>query len=167
MSRRDRRARATGRASSPSLRHVRLHHFLLRSPAWRELDCYARAALVELYSIYNGENNGEIGMSERRLAGVLNCSRPTARTALRQLREHGFIRVRERGSFNRKIPHATEWILTEFPVGSALPSKDFMRWTPAENRAVKFSRVKEVYPPGKGGLPAQELEGPKNAVAGQ
>lgn len=166
MSRRDKRARATGKATSPTLRHLRLHHYLLRSAAWRALDCYARAALVELYAIYNGENNGELGMSERRLSGLLNCSRSTARAALRQLVAHGFLKVSVRGSFHRKVSHATEWTLTEFPVGRALPSKDFMRWTPTEQARSEFSRVCEIDPAGIARRPARRSEGAKNALTG-
>lgn len=167
MSKRDRRARMTGKASSPMLRHVRLHHYLLRSDAWRALGCYSRAALVEIYALYNGQNNSEIGMSERRLAELLNCSRATARQALRQLVECGFIRIAERGSFHRKIPHATCWRLTEFPTAkNALPTKEFTRWTPPSNRGTGFSRVCEIDPPGMRDRPAINSEGEKSDAAG-
>lgn len=166
MSTRDRRARATGKASTPVLRHVRLHHYLLRTHAWRSLDCYSRAALVELYAIYNGENNGEVGMSERRLAQLLNCSAPTARKALRQLLGRGFVRVGERGSFHRKVPHATKWILTEFPKGNALPTKDFVRWVPKSDGADKLLRRNVVTSPAKRGCAANNDMEAENAITG-
>lgn len=162
----DKRARITGKASKTIPRHVRLHHYLLRSAAWQDLSCYARCALVELYAVYNGENNGEIAMSERTLAVKLRCAVPTARKALGELVDHGFVRVQQRGSFHRKIPHATLWRLTEHPVGNSIPTKEFMRWETPQEKAEIFSRINDVSTAYKPDYYANNLEGKKNALAG-
>lgn len=126
--RKSRAVDATGRNKYD--RHVRLHHWLLESPAWRSLNPCARAALIEFYSLYNGSNNGDIFLSVRHLAERLGINPRTASKALADLTERGFIRVRQKGSFNQKVKSATIWILTEFSYADQLPGKDFMRWQP-------------------------------------
>lgn len=130
---------ATGRARHDT-RHVRLHEFLLRSCAYRALSVYARAALVEFYRLYNGQNNGELFLSERKLAEQLGASRKRARKAIQELREMGFITIQVPAGFSRKTRHATCWRLTEFPCDGELPTKDFMRWpTPAVGKNSRVS----------------------------
>lgn len=119
--------------SKGDARHVRLYHWMLKSEAWRSLDCKARCALVELYGLYNGRNNGDLFLSVRELAARLRCGKATASKAFRALEERGFIRAKERGAFNVKHRHATTWILTEFEYAGKIPSKEFMRWRPTEN----------------------------------
>lgn len=118
---------ATGRARRDA-QHVRLHVYMLQSDAWRSLTCYARAALIELYALFNGTNNGKLFMSERELARRLGASRGTARTALAELVGRGFIVTTERGGFVRKIRHATCWRLTEHECDGTPPTKEFLRW---------------------------------------
>ncbi|MDE2256874.1 MAG: helix-turn-helix domain-containing protein [Xanthomonadaceae bacterium] len=126
---RDKRARATGRASGDTGRHVRLYYWLMGTAAWRDLDTVARAAYVELAERYNGSNNGRVGLSVRTLAEALHVSRATAGRALRSLEEHGFIVTTQRGAFSYKTRHASEYRLTEFADESgALATKDFVRW---------------------------------------
>ncbi len=119
---------ATGRNKYD--RHIRLHHWLLESPAWSSLNPCARAALIVFYSLYNGSNNGEIFLSIRQLAGLLVVNPRTASKALADLTERGFVRIKQKGSFSQKVKHATEWILTEFPCGDHSETKDFMMWRP-------------------------------------
>lgn len=110
-------------------RHVRIHHWLMETAAWRSLGPVARAALVELYSYYNSQNNGDVFMSVRRLATAIHVSPTTANKALHELVDKGFIRPRQLGSFNWKMRHATTWVLTEFEFYGP-PTKDFVRWQP-------------------------------------
>ena len=126
---RSKQARATGRASGDTGRHVRLYHWLMHTPAWRDLDTVAKAGYVELAARYHGSNNGRVALSVRVLAEALHVSRATAARALRSLEEHGFIVTTQRGAFNCKVRHASEYRLTEFPDDSgAFPTKDFARW---------------------------------------
>ena len=108
--------------------HVRLHAYLLNGAAYRSLSPFARAGLVELYALYNGSNNGEIFLSERELGRRLGVDRRTARKALADLADRGFIAATEQGGFVRKVRHATCWRLTEHPCNGRLATKDFMQW---------------------------------------
>ena len=113
-------------------RFVKLEHWLLKTPAWRALTPAARALYVELAQRYNGFNNGEISMSVREAARLLNIAKDTASKTFRQLEEKGFIRPHSSGSFHFKLRHATTWILTEFEFGNTPATKEFARWQPAK-----------------------------------
>jgi hypothetical protein len=111
-------------------RHVRLYHWLMRSPAWKGLPPVARALYAELAKHYNGSNNGKIGYSVRQAAEDLRISKDTAGQYFRVLQARGFIDPVRRGAFSRKMRHATEWRMTEFTCDASgmAPTKDFMRW---------------------------------------
>lgn len=116
-----------------SPRHVRLYHYMTNSRAWHDLNAVARAIYIEIAKRYagNGSNNGRIPYSVREAAAELKIGTATASRALGTLVDHGFIVPVTKGAFSRKIRHATEWRLTEFPcdVTNALTgSKDYMRW---------------------------------------
>ena len=119
----------TGR-SLGSARHIRFYHWMMRSPAWRSLDAKARCALIELYALYNGENNGDLFLSVRDLSEHIGCSPATAARAFVALEDRGFIRTHRKGGFNikDKTRQATSWILTEFEFANSLPTKEFMRY---------------------------------------
>ncbi len=139
------------RATNSASRHVRLHHWLLNSPAYKSLGVCARALLIEYYRRYNGSNNGDIGLSVRDAASALGVAVGTVRKAIVELEERGFIRANQRGAFRWKARHATTWILTEFEYAGQPPTKAFMRWgqvdkpltsyaaTPPRTAAPKFS----------------------------
>lgn len=111
-------------------KHVRLHRWLLKSPAWHDASLVERCLLVELYDLYNGENNGWLFLSVRDAARRLRIGKNTAQRGLTGLQAKGFIRQCQRGSFDWKSHQATSWILTEFPYNGQPPTKDFMRWSP-------------------------------------
>jgi hypothetical protein len=117
---------------------VWLPHFLLDSPAWLELSTFARGLLIEVLRLYNGSNNGRLGLSVRRAAERLNCSKDTAARAFRDLQRLGFLELSIQGAFHRKTSHASEWRLTLHKCDRTgqLPSKVFLRWRPTqkENR---------------------------------
>src|ERR1044071_5096173 len=126
---RRRKVDRTGRSVGTD-RHVRLHHWLMASTAWRSLTCEARAVLVELYAHYDGGNNGRLFLSVREAARRTNISKSTAATAFAALVQRGFIRPHVKGAFSLKQRHATSWILTEFAHGGHIATKDFMPWQP-------------------------------------
>lgn len=115
-------------------RFVLLHHWMLNSPAWRSLGPASRAIYLELAKIYNGSNNGEIGLGVRRVARLIHIAKDTASKCFRELEAKGFIRRNVCGSFDWKLKHETTWILTEHPFGSALATRDFMRWQPEDSK---------------------------------
>jgi hypothetical protein len=115
-------------------KHVRHYEYMLTSQAYRSLSCYARCLLTELGRRYNGDNNGDIPLSIREAAELLNCHKDTAAKAFRDLEDRGFIRVRVRGAFNVKQRIATTWILTEYRYDDQPPTKQFMKWKPAPEK---------------------------------
>jgi hypothetical protein len=123
----------TGR-SKKAARHVRLYYWMMQTAAWKSLTGNQRAIYVEMAARYNGSNNGRIHFSIREAATTVHISKATAARDLAVLVERGFIVAATRGAFNvkHKERQATEWRLTEFncDVTSALPSKEFARWSP-------------------------------------
>ena len=119
----------SGRSTSTD-RYIALKHWVMRTEAWRSLDCVARCAYLELAMRYAGpgSNNGCLPYSLREMAAMLNVSKMTAQRALHKLQERGFIVETKRGAFSLKLRHATEWRLTEFgcDVTGALATKDFV-----------------------------------------
>jgi len=128
-----RRSDATGRSVGGDP-HVRLHRWLLKSPAYCHASLAARALLVELYALHNGVNNGDLFLSVRDAGRRLGVGKNLAHEAFRELVAKGFIAVHIPGAFHLKARHATVWRLTEFPCGSALPTKDFMTWQPTSKK---------------------------------
>jgi hypothetical protein len=123
-------------------RFVQLFHWMLNSPAWKDLDAVARAIYVELTFRYNGQNNGRIGYSARQAAQDLKISKDTAARGLRSLQAHGFIVVEKRGAFHCKIRHASEYRLTIYDsdiatdYASKLATKECMSWQPEIQNSV-------------------------------
>lgn len=113
-------------------KHIRTYRWEFESAAYRYLSLAALALLSELKHRYTGENNGHIVMSVREAATRLGRHKNSMTPVFEQLIETGFIRPRKKGSFNLKARHATEWILTEFPVANQIATKDFMAWRPAD-----------------------------------
>lgn len=116
-------------AGSGDAHDVQLPHFMLRSEAWRSLTPQVVAAYVLLASRYDGTNNGRIPLSVREVARLCHVAPNTAMRALKDLESKGFIvRVTE-GGFSRKVRHATEWGLTQWPMKEGEPATDaFARW---------------------------------------
>jgi DNA-binding transcriptional MocR family regulator len=114
-------------------RHVRLYHYMTNTPAWHDLNAVARAIYIEIAKRYAGvgSNNGRIPYSVREAAAELKIGTATASRALGALVDHGFIVSVTKGAFSRKVRHATEWRLTEFPcdvTNTPIGTKDYMRW---------------------------------------
>ena len=107
-----------------------LDHWLMDTPAWLDLDPVSRCTYIEVKRRYFGKNNGQIVAGVRELAECLKVSKDTVARALLNLEAHGFIVTMQKGSFNRKVRHATEYRLTEkgCDVTGALATKEFARW---------------------------------------
>jgi hypothetical protein len=119
-------------------RHVRIHHYMMATPAWKSLGCTERAMYVDIAARYAGlgTNNGKIGYSVRDAAANLHIGKSTATRALKILQDRGFIVPVKVGAFTLKQRHASEWRLTEFAsdVSNDIATKDFMTWTPDKNK---------------------------------
>jgi hypothetical protein len=122
------RADKTGRSKGDG-RFVKLHNYVQDCPAWRSLSLPARCALLEILRVYNGINNGQLGMAVRLLAERLRCGKTTASRALEELEQKGFIGVQKVGVFGR--PMGSEYYVTMHrnDVNLEPPSKAFMRRT--------------------------------------
>jgi len=124
------------RKDSKGARHVRLYHYMLRSPAWQSLTANARCIYLEMAARYGGvgSNNGRIPYACREAKASLNIGQTTAIRAIWELEDRGFIVAVKKGAFSLKKKHATEWRLTEFPcdvTNTLIGSKEYMRWQPA------------------------------------
>lgn len=127
-----RKHNATGRSRRQLSSFVALERYILNSPAWKSLSPPARCAYIEICNLYNGSNNGRIGLSARTLSELLPLSRATAGRAFRELENRGFIEAVRQGGFNVKTGtrRSTEWRLTtqHCDVTGERPTKTFMRW---------------------------------------
>jgi len=138
----------TGRSKKVA-RHVRIYHWMMDAEAWQSLTGNQRAVYIEMAARYNGRNNGRIPYSVREAAESLHIGKSTAARDLAVLQERGFIIPRKKGAFSLKVRHATEWRLTEFScdVTLALPTKEFMRWSP---------KIQNTVPPQNSTVPVVE-----------
>ena len=112
--------------------YIQLFRYVLDSPAYVSLSSNARSALIEVSRGYNGSNNGKIILSERKLAERMGCHRDTARRALHELVEKGFIEPKVKGAFSVKFRRATEWRLNDRRCDAAgvEQSQAFLKWQP-------------------------------------
>ena len=111
MSRRKNYARRKGKDHTDPF--VQLHHWVMKTAAWRDLDAVARALYVELKTHYNGANNGTVGLGVRDAGVALGMSSATAWRAFVRLQEHGFIEATSLGKFGNGYHLSTEWLLLE------------------------------------------------------
>jgi hypothetical protein len=127
--RRGRRQDHTGRSIGPP-RFLKVEHWIFKTEAWRSLSAQARAVYIEIAQRFNGSNNGEISLSVREAARLVNIAKDTASRAFHELENKGFIRRNTCGSFNWKLKQATTWILTEHSFMDKAATKEFARWSP-------------------------------------
>ncbi len=117
---------------------TRTYEWEYRSEAYRSLNAFARCLLHEFKRKYNGQNNGGISMSFREAVELVGHSNKPIPLAFAQLIDRGFVKVTEKGAFDRKMRtggflKASTWTLTEYAIDEPVrvadvPSKDFMRW---------------------------------------
>lgn len=126
-------------------RFVKLDFGLLKSDAYRSLSTGARALLVEFGRLYNGDNNGELFMSQRTAAEMVGvANHVTAAGYLRELQDRGFIRPKIKGSFDNKTRRATTWVLAHFPLGEQPATREFMRWRAPSKQKQRVQKSTET-----------------------
>lgn len=123
-----RRPRVLPNGRNRSERFIKLEHYMFNSEAFRSLHPYSRALWFEMRAIYNGSNNGRLGMSVRHAMKRLNIGQRAVERAFDELQDRGFIVAATKGSFNLKSRHATEWRLTDEEADGRPATKEFMRW---------------------------------------
>ena len=130
-----RKVNNTGRGRK--VRFVQLSFWLMDSLAWQSLSMSARCLYIELKRRFNGTNNGNISLSHREAAKLLNLTTKPVTKAFKELEEKGFVYPAIKGSFDWKVSakgsgRATRWLLTEhpknFPEEALTATKDFMKW---------------------------------------
>ncbi len=128
------------RTKSSGPRFAAIYLREMDTPAYRRMSAWGRSLLLEYRRKYNGSNNGEIAMSVRQAARLLNCCLDTAAKAQGELEEKGWVREAQKGSFHwkedasgRKHRPATTWRITNQPVGlgtDTKATKEYMKWRP-------------------------------------
>lgn len=111
---------------------VMLRHDIMDSLAYRALSAPARCVLHEIIRRYNGNNNGEIPLSCREAADLVNVSKDTAGKAFTQLIDAGFIKENS-DNFQYVINRQSRrWGLTYEGMNNTLPTnewKKFKSWS--------------------------------------
>lgn len=135
---RRRRPNSTGR-NDPDVKFVQLHRWMLLSPAYRGLDVYGRALIVDLDLLFDGQNNGTIRCSVRDAAKLIEAGKNKAHNTLRTLHDRGFIFPTNEAEFlfTTGGTIATTWRLTWRPYQGQEPTKEFMHWRPNKSGFLK------------------------------
>jgi hypothetical protein len=95
-------------------RYFPLHHYMLKTDAWRALSAPARAVYIQIGFRYDGFNNGRIALSVRDAASECGLAKDTANRAFKELVDLGFIEETRHGGLSRKTRIASEWRMTAF-----------------------------------------------------
>jgi hypothetical protein len=95
-------------------RYFQVHHYMLKTDAWRALSANARAVYLQIGARYTGSNNGKIVFSVRDAASERDIARNTAGRCFKKLVDLGFIEETRHGGLSRKTRMASEWRLTAF-----------------------------------------------------
>lgn len=109
------KVRQDGRNANETNRFGRLPHFILQSASYRSVPTNARALLVEIISMENGNNNGKLWLSEIDAARRMGVSCPkVARKAFTDLIDAGLIACTKDRHWHIKtgIGRARSWRLT-------------------------------------------------------
>ncbi len=146
-----RKLNAKGR--SETSRFVRLDYRLLQSGAYRSLTPNARALLIELSMLYNGENNGSLYLGVQDAAHRMGLSdHHAASRAFDELQGLGLIEMTQDASFKVKASHksrARTWRLAWcFGPGRKSAQWDFLGPPPktvAYERMERGTRVLKTY----------------------
>ncbi len=139
-----------GRSKRTPGGYVRLHRYVMRCNAWRALSPHAKCLYLVLLDRHRDfgqgkNNNGKIALSHREAMSETGCSDRGIRKGFRDLIAKGFIRITRDSAFNIKVALAREYAITEYPLSDSLATKDFMRWTPDEEKNA-VSNVNTVSP---------------------
>lgn len=126
------RVNATGRNQSSPF--FKVPWWLYDNPAVLSLSGNGLKVWLHLIRQYNGRNNGDIGMSARRLEADIGISKTTAVRALKELRYHGLIVIVEKSGFQN--PLATTFRLTHLPTEKDAATHDYKQWCPKTKQLI-------------------------------
>ena len=121
-------------------RFVKLTFQMLNSRAWQFLSPISVRVYVEICRRYNGGNNGKIAMSHNECAANIKAGKQTVNRAVRQLIEHGFIKIVKKGYFTGR--QATEYAITDFHLDGHPPTREWKSWnTPKKHRRRQIPNI--------------------------
>lgn len=136
--------------------HVRIYRFEQETLAYQSLCVGARALLIEVRSLYNGNNNGALFLSVREAGRRMNVGKDAAAEWFADLIDRGWIRPKVEAGFNWKTAArarmASCWIITNEATDDAAPTRDYQKWQPTE----KSKRLPESI---RRSAPADRLSG--------
>jgi hypothetical protein len=102
------------RNKEPQDRYIQLHHYMLKTDAWKALSAAAVSVYIRVASRYNGANNGKLAFSVRDAASECNIAVGTATKVFKELTDLGFIEETRHGGLSKKTRIASEWRLTAY-----------------------------------------------------
>lgn len=108
----------------------------MQSPAYLQLSGDSTRLLLGIVARFNGHNNGEISMSVREAAKLLNCTPNTAGRRFKELQEKGFIALVIKGAFSMKAGQASIWRLTFHSHRDTPPTREYQAWRPQNENTV-------------------------------
>ena len=127
MSKLKKRYKALSAHAQKHKRYVGFDYQLLETEAFKYLTGGAFKLLALVKKRYNGVNNGHISFSVREGRDLLGCSVNTISRYFDELVNKGFLKIKEKGSFNYKKRHASTWIITSDKYNNET-SRDFKHW---------------------------------------
>lgn len=116
--------------------HIRLHRGVTGSAAWQSLSCEARCVVMLVWERHNGHNNGQIPLSRRETRTALRIGTNKVQRAFADAMDRGFLIERDKGSFNYKVRHATEWEITAEPCDDKPAKRSYRTWVEKQNPGI-------------------------------
>jgi len=150
-----------GRSERTPGGYTSMDNYMLNCSAWKALSGVSRGvyrSIKQRHRDYGGgkSNNGYISMSRREAAAITGFSESSMRRAFPDLIEKGFIKINRESGFEDGERRAREYVLTEFPVGGELSTKEYMRWVPTPRTVTRKPKLR-VHEGGRSRLLLSEI----------
>jgi hypothetical protein len=140
--------------------HARIYQSWLDLPAWRTLSPHAKCLLTELLARYRPKEPNQFEISDRVASRLIGCARNTARKALEELEDRGWIAVLHVGRITGpRTARASVYALTCYAISASEPAlKTYLGWQPHPVQRLKTGPSTAHIRPLNGSL--QRLERP-------
>ena len=152
---RTKRKKPNAKGRNEYKRFIQIDAHVFKCASYISLSGNAAKLLFQFTLLFNGTNNGEIYLSVRKAGEFCGISKGTAQRCINELIEKGFIKVNTKGSFDRKVKHATTYWLTMKANPGEQPTKEYMSWKPEKQKSVpkinlnsikNYDRVQKLIP---------------------
>jgi hypothetical protein len=140
--------------------HARIYREWMDLPAWTTLNPCATRLLIELMTRYRPHEPNQFEISDRTASKLVGSARNTARKALEQLEDRGWLKVISIGKMTgQKSARASVYALTLYPMSTCEPAlKSFLKWKPHSIQRLKIKPSTDQIRAFNGSL--QRLEAP-------